>query len=91
MTIHSLWPFRKLPLYCVTNELAHVLRTEISCWISCMSSSLDSRSIYGKEAAVSRGRMALILYGIRRTHVLDRYCLACGPVDGLVDNSKAAT
>jgi len=30
ITIHSLWPLRKHPLYCVTNVLAHVLRTAIS-------------------------------------------------------------
>lgn len=45
MTIHSLCPLKKLSLYCVTNGEAHVLKTEISCWISWISSSLDSRSI----------------------------------------------
>jgi hypothetical protein len=45
ITIHNLWPRKKLVLYCVTYELPHVLRTAISCWISWMSSSLDSRSI----------------------------------------------
>ena len=45
MTIHSLCPRRKLALYWVTKELAQVLSTEISCCISWMSSSLDSRSI----------------------------------------------
>jgi hypothetical protein len=45
MTIHNLWPRKKLVLYCVTYVLPHVLRTAISCCISWMSSSLDSRSI----------------------------------------------
>lgn len=31
MTIHSLWPLKKLALYWVTNGLAQVLRTDISC------------------------------------------------------------
>jgi len=62
MTIHSLWPRRKLPLYCVTYELAHVLRTEISCCISWMSSSLDSRSIW--EAIACRlAIVRLVSYG----------------------------
>lgn len=34
MTIHNLLPRRKLALYWVTWELAQVLRTEISAWIS---------------------------------------------------------
>lgn len=53
ITIHSLYPLKKLVLYCVTNGLAQVLSTEISCWISCISSSLDSRSIYGGCQSVS--------------------------------------
>lgn len=31
MTIHNLYPRKKLVLYCVTKGLEHVLRTDISC------------------------------------------------------------
>lgn len=50
ITIQSLLPRRKLALYWVTWELAQVLRTEISAWMSWISSSVDSRSIYPKGA-----------------------------------------
>ena len=53
ITIQSLCPLRKLALYCVTNALAQVARTEISCWISWISSSLDSRSICRETNGVS--------------------------------------
>jgi len=56
MTIHSLWPLRKLEIYWVTKGLAHVLSTDISCCISRMSSSLDSRSICTESALSRRAR-----------------------------------
>jgi hypothetical protein len=37
-------------MYCVTNGLAQVLRTDISCCISKISSSLDSKSICTESA-----------------------------------------
>lgn len=60
MTIHSLCPWRKLPRYCVTYELAHVASTDISCWMSWISSSLVSRSIYADKHT--------------RSAILDRDC-----------------
>lgn len=54
MTIHSLYPRRKLVLYWVTKGLAQVLNTEISCWISWISSSLDSRSIWATISGQAR-------------------------------------
>lgn len=56
MMIHSLVPRRKLPRYCVTYGLAHVAKTAISCWISWMSSSLDSRSIWRMKTINRRNR-----------------------------------
>lgn len=46
ITIHNLYPRKKLVIYWVTNGLSHVLKTEISCCMSCISSSLVSRSIF---------------------------------------------
>jgi len=61
ITIQSLCPRKKLSLYWVTYGLAHVLSTAISCWISWISSSLDSRSIYDQRQPLHLGRTRLAL------------------------------
>lgn len=86
MTIHSLCPRKKLVLYWVTYELPHVLRTAISCWISWMSSSLDSRSICAEQ----RVSFALVPLSRADTYMLDRDSLACCLLDGFVNDAKAA-
>lgn len=66
-----------------------MLRTEISCWISCISSSLDSRSIY-EGGSVSIRLMRDPGWRLR-TYMFDGNCLSRCFIDCLVDNTEAAT
>ena len=75
-----------------------MLSTEISCWISWMSSSLDSRSIC--DGAHRSAWKILKVYttlelgypsATSSTYVLDRDCLSRRLLNGLVHDAKAAT
>ena len=91
MIIHSLCPFRKLALYWVTKELAQVLRTVISAWISWMSSSLDSRSIWTGLVSFLGRMQNKEVSRASFTYMLDGDNLAGHLIDSLVNNTEAST
>jgi len=86
MTIHSLTPLTKLVLYLVTNGLEHVLSSAISCWISFMSSSVPSRSIYNGVNPQGMPEANSMW-----TNVFDGNELASSSFQGFVYDTEAAT
>ena len=72
-------------MYWVTKGLSQVLSTEISCCMSCMSSSLDSRSIW------ENGSQHCECVAVVCTYMFYCHNLARCELDCFVDNAKAST